>query len=40
MLEDVVVVIVHTWRSEKMRIISMRKAKPKEITLYEEKILF
>jgi uncharacterized protein len=40
MLEDVVVVIVHTRRSEKIRIISMRKAKPRERKLYEEKLLF
>lgn len=40
MLEDVVVVIVHTTRSEKTRIISMRKAKFRERQAYEEKILF
>ncbi|MCL4502900.1 MAG: BrnT family toxin [Deltaproteobacteria bacterium] len=40
MLEDVVVVVVHTTRSENTRIISMRKAKLKERQAYEEKILF
>ncbi len=39
MLADVVVVVVHTARSEKTRIISMRKAKLKERQAYEEKIL-
>ncbi len=39
MLEDVMVVLVHTTRSEKIRIISMRKAKLKERQAYEEKIL-
>jgi len=39
-LADVVVVVVHTARSEKTRIISMRKAKLKERQAYEEKILF
>jgi hypothetical protein len=38
-LEDVVVVVVHTARDEKTRIISMRKAKLKERQAYEEKIL-
>lgn len=39
MLEDVVVVVVYTARSEKTRIISMRKAKLRERQAYEEKIL-
>jgi uncharacterized DUF497 family protein len=39
-LADVIVVVVHTARSDKTRIISMRKAKPKERQAYEEKILF
>jgi uncharacterized protein len=39
-LAGVVVVVVHTARSEKTRIISMRKAKLKESQAYEEKILF
>ena len=39
MIEDVVVVIVHTARSESTRIISLRKAKLKERQAYEEKIL-
>jgi uncharacterized protein len=39
-LADVVVVVVHTARSEKTRLISMRKAKLKERQAYEEKILF
>ena len=39
-LEDIVVVIVYTERSEKIRIISMRKANHKEKKAYEEKILF
>lgn len=38
-LVDVVVVVVHTARSERTRIISMRKAKFKERQAYEEKIL-
>ena len=40
MLADVVVVVVHTARSEKTRIISMRKARLRERQAYEEKILF
>jgi hypothetical protein len=40
MLEDLVVVVVHTPRSDRTRIISMRKAKLKEKQAYEEKILF
>jgi uncharacterized DUF497 family protein len=39
-LADVVVVVVHTARSEKTRIISIRKAKLRERQAYEEKILF
>lgn len=39
LLADIVVVVVHTARSEKTRIISMRKAKLKENLVYEEKIL-
>ncbi|MFZ0051063.1 MAG: BrnT family toxin [Desulfobaccales bacterium] len=39
MIEDLVVVIVHTARSESTRIISLRKAKLKERQAYEEKIL-
>ncbi|RJR45764.1 MAG: BrnT family toxin [Deltaproteobacteria bacterium] len=39
LLADVVVVIVHTVRHEKTRIISMRKAKAREKKAYEEKIL-
>lgn len=39
MLADVVVVVVHTSRSDKTRIISMRKAKLQERQAYEEKIL-
>ena len=40
LLEDMVVVVVYTERSEKTRIISMRKANQKERKGYEEKILF
>ncbi len=40
MLADIVVVIVHTDRGDKTRIVSMRKAKLKERQAYEEKILF
>ena len=40
MLEDLIVVVVHTPRSDRSRIISMRKAKLKEQQAYEEKILF
>ncbi len=39
-LDDLVVVVVFTARSEKTRIISMRKANQKERKAYEEKILF
>ena len=38
-IEDVVVVVVHTARRESTRIISLRKAKLKERQAYEEKIL-
>ena len=40
MFEDLVVVVVHTPRRDRTRIISMRKAKLKEQQAYEEKILF
>jgi uncharacterized DUF497 family protein len=40
LLDDLVVVVVYTERSEKTRIISMRKANQKERKAYEEKILF
>ena len=40
LLEDMVVVVVHTARSEKTRIISMRKANQREKKTYEEKIFF
>jgi uncharacterized protein len=40
MLDDIVVVMVHTFRGDDIRIISMRKAKAKERKLYEEKVLF
>ena len=36
-LEDVTVVVVHVQRSERIRIISMRKANSKEEKIYEEK---
>ncbi|MBM4276245.1 MAG: BrnT family toxin [Deltaproteobacteria bacterium] len=39
-LEDIVVVMVHTFRGDNLRLISMRKAKAKERRVYEEKILF
>jgi len=39
MIEDVVVVVVHTTRRESTRITSLRKAKLKERQAYEEKIL-
>jgi len=39
-LEDIVVVIVYTMRSENIRLISMRKANHKERKAYEEKISF
>jgi len=38
-LEDLVVVIVHTFRGDNIRIISMRKAKARERKHYEEKTL-
>jgi uncharacterized protein len=40
LLEDMVVVVVYTARSEKIRIISMRKANQREKKAYEEKIFF
>jgi uncharacterized protein len=40
LLEDVVVVVVYTERSERIRLISMRKANQKERRAYEEKISF
>jgi uncharacterized protein len=40
LLDEIVVVVVHTARYEKTRIISMRKANQKERRAYEEKILF
>ena len=40
LLEDMIVVVVHTARSEKTRIISMRKANQREKQAYEEKIFF
>jgi uncharacterized DUF497 family protein len=40
LLEDMVVVVGHTARSEKTRIISMRKANQRERQTYEEKIFF
>jgi uncharacterized DUF497 family protein len=40
LLEDMVVVVVHTERSETTRIISMRKASQRERKAYEEKIFF
>jgi uncharacterized DUF497 family protein len=39
-LEDMVVVVVHTERREKTRIISMRRANQKERQAYEKEILF
>lgn len=39
-LEDIVVVVVYTERSEKVRLISMRRANQKERRAYEEKISF
>jgi uncharacterized DUF497 family protein len=39
-LEDIVVVVVYTERSEKIRLISMRRANQKERRAYEEKISF
>jgi uncharacterized DUF497 family protein len=39
-LEDVAVVIVHTERGDRTRIISMRRANQKERRTYEEKISF
>ncbi|MBI3037497.1 BrnT family toxin [bacterium] len=38
MLGEMVVVIVHTTRGEKIRIISMRKARPRERRFYEEEV--
>ena len=38
LLDDMVVVVVYTERSEKIRLISMRKANQKERKAYEEKI--
>ncbi len=40
LLEDMVVVVVHTARREKTRIISRRKANHREKQAYEEKIFF
>jgi len=40
LLEDMVVVVVHTERSDKTGIISMRKANQRERKAYEEKIFF
>jgi hypothetical protein len=40
LLEDMVVVVVYTARSEKIRIISMRKTNHREKRAYEEKISF
>lgn len=40
LLDDMVVVVVYTERSEKIRIISMRKANHRERKAYEEKIFF
>ena len=40
LLDDMVVVVVHTARREKTRIISMRKANHRERQAYEEKIFF
>jgi uncharacterized protein len=40
LLEDVVVVVVYTERSQRIRLISMRKANQKERQAYEEKISF
>ncbi len=39
-LEDIVVVVVYTMRSEAIRLISMRRANHKERQSYEEKISF
>jgi hypothetical protein len=39
-LDDILVVIVYTRRNDKFRIISMRKAKPRERRFYEQAILF
>ena len=36
-LEDVTVVVVHVQRSERIRIISIRKANSREKKIYEEK---
>lgn len=40
MLEDIAVVIVYTRRFDKIRIISMRRAKTKERKLYEQTVFF
>ena len=40
LLEDMVVMVVYTERSERIRLISMRKANQKERQAYEEKISF
>jgi uncharacterized DUF497 family protein len=40
LLDDMVVVVVYTERSDKTRIISMRKANQRERKAYEEKIFF
>ena len=40
LLDDLLVVVVYTERSEKIRLISMRKANQKERKAYEEKISF
>jgi uncharacterized DUF497 family protein len=39
-LEDVTVVIVHTYRGSRIRIISMRKANARERKAYERENLF
>jgi uncharacterized DUF497 family protein len=39
-LEDVIVVIVHTYRGSRIRIISMRKANARERKVYERENLF
>jgi hypothetical protein len=39
-LEDIVVVIVHTARSDRTRITSRRRANQKETKAYEEKVSF
>ncbi len=37
-LEGRLVVIVHTWRDERTRIISMRKANSREQQIYQERL--